>query len=394
MRYTFPLDRSIDVDDHWPLEIEGGHLELVPGDEGDIVAIKFEKSGLPTDFSIKMSHTPDQKVKGAISVVDPLFPKIRDQLNNAFAFLRCMFGADIALDRVTIECEAESAEEDDEIPVKSFSSSRAEQNLPLSFDLISRALMAADSHPAPHYEAELISFSRESLSKERFIDAFRYSFLLLEALHGNGKFRTAQLIQEFKSSATLKGAIASVVADWPSAPIKNQNSETYAFALSSPSADEVIEHLVGKRGFYFHGNVKMQGAWKPHDQSEAEALAWLCVSTALKLSFEAADPIFSEEYVSRHFAQAKSVGAIIVITATCKFRVPEDDFIRSLKINVNCPGSKAHTVMLMKTIPVVLERFEKAVPVGRLHSIIARSETGEELLRLRFETEPDGIEIA
>jgi hypothetical protein len=79
VRYTFPLDRVIKIDDYWPLEIEGGRLELVPGDHDTVVAIKFEKSGLPNDFSIKAIQTPDQPVKGTISIVDPLLPVIRDR---------------------------------------------------------------------------------------------------------------------------------------------------------------------------------------------------------------------------------------------------------------------------------------------------------------------------
>lgn len=368
-------------------------MHLLDDAKGLVSAIVFEKSGLPPDFSITATQTRRGAVKGSIAIVDPLLPVVRERLNGAFAFLRCMFDAEIALDRVKIDCDAESPEEEELIPVKSFSISTETKELPLSFDFISRSIMAAESFHPPHYEAELISASREALSKRRFIDAFRYAFLLLESIHGNGKFRSASLVGEFKNSDELIAAIGDVCADWSTAPIKVKTSDTFAFVSGGASAGEIVEHIVEKRGHYFHGNIKKQNAWKPHEQDEAEALAWLCVSIAMKIAFKAADPIFQQDHTDRHFRQALEVGAIIVIKAVCKFRIPEDDFIRSTTINVNCPGSKPHTLMLMKIVPLVLEKFEMIVPLGRLHSIVAKDVSGDDILNMRFPTEPDGIEI-
>jgi hypothetical protein len=123
-------------------------------------------------------------------------------------------------------------------------------------------------------------------------------------------------------------------------PKQAGNSDTEALLARKPSAEEVIDHLVEKRGFYFHGNVKRKDAWKPDEQGPAEALALLTVGIAQQIAQEAAAPIFDNAFAKRHFQDAMNAGASIVFEVRFHFREPMEKFSRDGMLRIKTPGTR------------------------------------------------------
>src|SRR3546814_1470621 len=71
-----------------------------------------------------------------------------------------------------------------------------------------------------------------------------------------------------------KTAYEMRISDWSS----DVCSSDLRIRLSDPTVEQIVSHIVDKRGFYFHGNRKHKNAWLPHDQKQAEALCLLAIN--------------------------------------------------------------------------------------------------------------------
>src|SRR3546814_8743405 len=81
---------------------------------------------------------------------------------------------------VYAEYIAEHEEEKNLIAISAFSTRHTKTPPLIPFDLVTRAIMAAESGGAPQFEATLASAARTSMLQGRYIDGFRYAFLLME----------------------------------------------------------------------------------------------------------------------------------------------------------------------------------------------------------------------
>jgi hypothetical protein len=147
----------------------------------------------------------------------------------------------------------------------------------------------------------------------------------------------------------------------------------------------VIDHLVEKRGFYFHGNIKRKGAWKPHDQAEAEALCMLTLEIAMLISHAAAAPMFEEELSERHYKNAESCGAIMTMKVDFTFRQQGETFDRSQSVMINVPGTIATPRMAQYVAQQFLAKFEHNEPAAALKSASCTVKmTGQKLFDIEF----------
>jgi hypothetical protein len=393
VRYVFPLDRSMRVEDHWPVPLLGGTCRLVE-EEAVVTGVEFAKAGLPTTLSFRIQETPGSGSVGAIHGRDDFLPVVREHIQRAFSYLQCFFNTAISVDEVKVFYEAESDEEQSEIDIPWMHYGKKEPApLPITYDMMTRAFMAAEEREGPEFVAALATMAREALTRQRYIDCFRFSFLLIEALYGKGKFKSKQLIDAFLASPPLMAAIESAIQEWPENSVSHQ-SETLTLLNGSPKVEQVVKHLISMRGHYFHGNLDKKGRWHPGKQEEAEALAWLGIGITHKIAADAALPMFADEYAKRHFEEAEIAGAHVVMEIGYKFRVPEDDFIRTRKVNFRMPGTKPTTLMAMEAAFRSVESFREQLPVGRLHSVSGTDTSdGKPLFHIRFFTEPDGTEV-
>lgn len=254
--------------------------------------------------------------------------------------------------------------------------------------MLTRALMAGEQGIAPELEATLVKLARTAMLEKRYIDSFRYSFLLIDCVYGAGKFRTAHLKQALKGSPEFTSLVATALKGRMRQKHSN-NSDTHALLAASPTVEDVIDHLVDKRGFYFHGNTQRKDAWKPHEQTSAETLCLLALEIAMLISHQAAAPMFDDAFTQRHFEEAKRTGAIVTMNVKFQFRHPGAAFDQNASMKITMPGTKVTPKMAVYAAKNFLERFEEVAPDAELKAACcAVASTAEEVFDVVIHPHP------
>ena len=380
--YTVRFLRPIIVADHWQIPFMNGTCRLVEED-GKAVALEIVFAGEPVKYS-PLVEDLDGPIKFSITGRDDRLIFVKRHLEEATAFLECYHNIELATDDIAVAYAGETPEEEALIDIKSFTMGRHEVTLPLSFDMITRALMAAETIDGPKFEATLTKNARNALSAQQFIDSFRYSFLLIESHYGEGQFKKAGLIAALSKNAAFADIVRFAVRDAiPAKP--GHQSDTATLLSTKPTTEAVIAHLVEKRGYYFHGNVKRKDAWKADDQRQAEALALLAIGIAQLIAQQAAAPMFADELNKRHFDDAMKAGAEIVFEVKFKFREPDEPFVRNGQINIRTTGTKVTGRQANSIAQQFLRQFEYDAPVASLETAECSVRgSGQKVFEMKF----------
>jgi len=366
IRYIVPIanKRKVIIPDHWDFPMLGGALRVV---EKDGLAIAFEVvyENQSTDLAPVIEKGSDGVAKYSIIGRDAQLPFIKIILNDAASFLQCYCDIRLSFGDVEVKYEGESLGEEERIAVKSMKVGKHEEPISLTFDMLTRAVMASEKSGGPRFEVALISAARAAISEQRFIDSFRYSFLLIESLYGEGQFRGAGLKGAFKKNTELRSIIEGVQRDhdW----MKGETpSDTADLLNGNHGVDHVIDHLVDKRGFYFHGNVKRKDAWKPEQQEEAKTLAFFSMSIAYMVAHQAAAAMFHDDLAAKHFENAEKVGAVIMLQIKYDFKIPGENFLRDGQMNFHVAGTKVTPKLAFGVAQNFLQQFEHNLPTASL----------------------------
>lgn len=337
-------------------------------EKGLVTALEVVYQNQPIDLAPTIEEGGEGAVKYSITRRDNQLPFIQIILNDVASFLQCYFDIGLAFDDVEVKFEGETPEEERRIAIKSMKVGKHEEPIFLTFDMLTRAVMASEKGGGPRFEAALISAARSALSEQRFIDSFRYSFLLIDFLYGDGQYQRKSLEDAFKKSIDLRSIIESSLSDlgWVE---DNGLSDTSVLLRKKPSVDDVIDHLVNKRGFYFHGNSKRKDAWKPEQQEKAKSLAFLAITIAYMVAQKAAAPMFDEELAKRHFESAKNAGAMIMFQIKYAFRIPGESFARNGQTNIQVPGTKVTPKLAFGVAQHFLQNFEQGQPTAGLDHV-------------------------
>jgi hypothetical protein len=324
-----------------------------------------------------------------LEVRDNLVSNVRLQLQRAFAYLQCFFDVEMSIDDIAMKYEPETEAEKHLIKVSEFKMGHEQRPVSLPFDMLTRAIMAAEVGEAPDYEATLLHTARRAMFEEKYIDSFRYSFMLIEAKFGDGKSRSEALKNALKSSLELRGITSLAIEEHLRAK-QSRGSDTEAFLATSPSVDAVLDHLVDKRGYYFHGNIRRRDAWRPQDQAAAETLCLLSLEIANRVAAEAASLMFESELSRRHLENAQRVGAITTMTVKFVYRLPDEPKDRNGAIDISVPGTKATPAMSLYIAQRFLEHFVESAPHAELKSASATLKAGEDkVFDMVFHVLPD-----
>jgi hypothetical protein len=188
---------------------------------------------------------------------------------------------------------------------------------------------------------------------------------LIESQYGDGKFKKTALSDALNGDADFVAIVQKVLAN-PMSPKRIEPSDTTKLLAMNPCVEDVIIHLVEKRGFYFHGNLKRPDAWRPDEQDCTEHLALLAVQIAQEIAHSAADPIFDPKFESRHFDEAMDAGAKIVFEIKFSFHEPDEQFSRDGTLLINKPGTKVTGKSANAVAQHFLQHFEYNAPVAAL----------------------------
>lgn len=265
----------------------------------------------------------------------------------------------------------------------SFKSKMEQQNPPLPFDLMAQAFYAVESDEDPSFASHMTQLTREALIAGQDIDAFRYGFLLIEALYGNGKFQTRDLVRELLDSADFRPMIERTIAAIQHDPV-HRDSVAKATIAKHGTAEALIKHLVDRRGFYFHGNLKRKDAWRPDKASEARPIAEIVVDLAGQIAASYGSAMFGANVNTRYMSNARSQGAMMTIQVQFHF-VDNNGIRRTGSIEFDAPGTRATSNLAIKVNGHFLQWAETELRGETLVS--ARGvvkETGVEVFRTQF----------
>jgi hypothetical protein len=381
--YKAILDEPLLIDDHWPAPFMDGEFRLV-SDGDKIIAFEVEFHGKSTALAPEIKSPAEDSAQNHITIRDDLQPFVEMQLRDMLSYIQCYFDVEISIDEIEVSYFAENDEEREKLHVHRWQELKSNRPLALSYDYFTRAIMAADNGSAPVFEATLVTAARKALNEEKFIDSFRYSFLLIEATYGDGKFRTAQLRDAFKTNQELQVIVETVLKE-PLKPKYGFASKTKSLLATKPSSDQILDHLVEMRGFYFHGNANRRRSWRPQDQKSAEILSLIAVDIAMAISHSAAAPMYAEEFSKRHFDDAKRIGAIMTNEIRFTYSEPGEESPRSGQININVPGTRATGKMAMYVAQKFFERLDEVAPTAILRAATCSiRDTNQPIFDMRF----------
>lgn len=366
IRYLISIEGDLILSDHWEIPFQKGKCKIVEKDgKAQFLEITFKSQ--PVTYAPSLQELSCATANFSIVSRDPLIAGVIKQLSEAASFLQCFHNINFKTNEVEAKYEAETPEEEKYIPIKSLGSSDYKPPLHLTFDMVTRSIMAAEKSNGPKFETKLVSSARSAFFEHQYINSFRYSFLLIEALFGEGQFKSASLKNALKNNTQFITCINAALDD-SRLTLKTDHSDTEKLILSRPSTEDVIDHLVEKRGFYFHGNINRKDAWKPQEQEKVATLAHLALNIVLHITKDASSLMFDETLSKRHFDYAEKAGAIIVFQINYKYREPEERFQRDGVLNIKIPGTKITPKTAFYAAKGFLENFEYNLPVASLHS--------------------------
>ena len=307
----------------------------------------------PTSYAPSIERK-DGPIKAQITARDPLAIELQARARRAFAYLQCFFDVEIDADRLTSTYEAETPEEDDHIDIKGYKFEKSEQPLSLTYDYVVRSLWATDEDADPEFVAKLAATARRAFFEEEYISSFRYSFLLIESLYGRGKFQSYQLKKELSENAQFRLMVEKELTNFTALKLKRP-SDLQNKIREGLSIDGVIDILVERRGFYFHGNILRKDAWRPDKQEEAEGLCLFSLGIVHDIGAQTAAPMFLPKYAQRYQDEAFRSGAKVALKVDYTFQTPPDKLQRRALLNMNYPGTKATNHMSVDAAKNFLE---------------------------------------
>ncbi|WP_164318909.1 hypothetical protein, partial [Pseudomonas viridiflava] len=125
----------------------------------DALEILFEDQ--PVEYSPAFRKHTEGEIVATITGRDHRMTLVKHQLDNAITFLECFHDVELMTGEMEVSYEGETPEEEAKIAIKGSSFGRSRQALPLSFDMITRAIMAAERYDGPRFEATLIGSVRK-----------------------------------------------------------------------------------------------------------------------------------------------------------------------------------------------------------------------------------------
>lgn len=381
VRLKFPILRPLKLDDAWPINGSGVEMSFEITD-GAATALVLLFRNQPTEMapSIDKLSGPIKaqiNIKGGIeSIGRRIAQRFSDYINLYFV---------VPFDLKAMEAEYIPSDDAERAAMQmfSFKSKMEQQNPPLPFDLMAQAFYAVESDEDPSFVSHMTQLTREALIAGQDIDAFRYGFLLIEALYGNGKFQTRDLVRELLDSADFRPMIERTIAAIQHDPV-HRDSVAKATIAKHGTAEAPIKHLVDRRGFYFHGNLKRKDAWRPDKASEARPIAEIVVDLAGQIAASYGSAMFGANVNTRYMSNARSQGAMMTIQVQFHF-VDNNGIRRTGSIEFDAPGTRATSNLAIKVNGHFLQWAETELRGETLVS--ARGvvkETGVEVFRTQF----------
>ena len=291
IRYEIVLDEPLEVDGDWPLRLPDGGLFRIKTEDGKAVAFEVEFTGTPSDYfrcEGKTIHLDDTRW----TAMRPFFARLK-------SFIQLEGEVNYNAEEVFANYDAESEDEKQDIPMDKVvvtDGYNRKIRRPLDYEDLSAGVLSSyeGNFEVPAFIAELKSLSRRSEREGRFVDSFRYSFLIVDALYGQGQFRSRQLGDALSGSESLVQALEEARSKVMLHRSEDSDDETSRLLREGAAVKDLIAHIVKMRGQYFHGtNVLERTAdWKIQ---EARTISDLMALTTDRICREMVSEAYGDE---------------------------------------------------------------------------------------------------
>ncbi len=381
--YRYRLATPLLLEDAWPLEGYGGVVARFERDGQAVTALTLLFKNQPIDYAPTIQRR-DGPVSAELSFNSPTDKAANAIVKRFSDYINLFFTVEIKPRDVSIEFIPANDEEAERIAVPSFSMSGDPPPTRLLFSLVAQAFFAGEGVEDPSFAAHLSRTAREAFAQRQYIDAFRYSFLLFEALYSQGKSRTRDMVEAMAADADFSGLVGAIIADFQNDRMFRQ-AKARTLVCEYSTARAMITYLIDRRGFYFHGNLKHKNAWRPDHQDDAEALAQFAVHLAAAVANTFSSAMFAPEIGERYLANAKQQGATMAIRVQYRF-LDDSALERSAQMDITVPGTVATNAMAVHVGREFLYWAETELHGCVLLGAMARDEkTGQELFRVQFD---------
>ena len=384
-RYTAPLLKPIHVPDHWQIAMFGGTMSVEEKD-GLATALVFEFTKQPVDYAPHLVEPPGGGTP-TITANDIRLSFLRRQLREGIVYLQAMFQVEIDFEKINAEYIAENDGEKERVNVSAFSSGIGDAGpTSLSYDLLSRAMIASEkgAERVDAFYATMATAARGALFERKYIDSFRFSFLLIDYLCGNGKIKKEHLKQELMKNGELVAAIEQAQREFRRPP-KDAPTATSALLEDSKNVEAIVDHIVDQRGFYFHASSKRKDGWKPQDQKQARDLAWLGMAIVHDLGARFSAPMFDDAITEQFISRSKAAGALTMVKITFDYRDRGENFDRKGQINLPVVGTKVTLDVAAELAKGFFERFTHGTPgAGVRRATAVNGTTGAKIFEIQF----------
>ncbi len=382
IRYKFAFERTLLLEDSWPMAGHGAVVELLRnGDEVTHIVVTF--SNQPLELAPKMVTPDAEGIAAHIVMRDNLRDMARQIVKRFEHFLGIHHTVKIDTRNVDVEFVPKTDHERREMKVFNFSTSASVPKSRATFSMIAQAFFASESADDPSFVTSFVQLARQASRERRYIDSFRYCFLLFESLYGNGKFKTSQLVDAMMSHREFTDLVTRTIDEFLTDSL-HQGSVARGLVGSHRDAKTMIEYLIDRRGHYFHGNIKRTDIWRPDQQEEAEALSEFTMFLALAVADSMAAAMFSPDIGKRYFDNAKRFGAIMTVIIRYKIR-DEHDLTHDKTLEMNTPATVASNDLALRVQEQFVRWAQTEIHGANLVSAIAVDKaTGTELFRSQY----------
>ncbi|MFS8050870.1 hypothetical protein [Rhizobium sp. BR 314] len=382
IRYKFRFKRPFILEDAWPVQTKDMLVELERnGLEATHIVVTFHNQ--PVSLAPKLTPMDSGPIASRLEMRDSMRTKAVQTIRRFQHFASIHHAIEVNTDDVDVEFIPTDDAEREMIAVSKFQAAATKPKARLTFSMVAQALFATESEDDPSFVVSFLQMAREASLERRYIDAFRFCFLLFESLYGGGKFKTSQLVDEMLSHADFEAMVTQTIDDFLIDPL-HEGSKAKELVANHATAKSMIEYLVDRRGFYFHGNIKRKDSWRPDEQQHAEDLSEFTMFLAMAVADSMAAAMFVPGIGRRYFENAKQFGAIM--TATIRYRTrDEHDRFHDDIIDIEAPATVATNDLAIRIHHQFLDWAQTELHDVSLVSAIAKDKaTGVELFRAQY----------
>jgi len=356
IKYIFPVESDIRLNDHWPIFFGNYKYEFFT-EEYKLykISVEIDHNNQEHWPSISTTERDGLKVLSSINTGQhqhlPFIQTDLLVLQGLIAIHAIRFNIDF--ENYKIEWLPENKAEQEALAMPYIKASSVPRTMrAFDFDLLARSIYSMGEANNLEIPLSFFKHGQTAFDDELYIQAYYNYFFVLEYLFGEGKFKRIELQESFLKSDILVQAVKSERSIFLE-HFKGTKNNFYILIQNNATTKEVLWELINLRGLLHHQNPKNKKSWNPnqphHHQAEVEYLRYICYSIVFNLSKHIT---FSEDKSIKYFKDSEMIGAII--TAEVHFQFSEEDGKKhNSTMNITVPG----TIFTHKSAEYVAEKF-------------------------------------